>query len=1053
MFEGIKNFVAKLHDNLYKSFAGFGAFCTRNAAFIAVSTSIFLLLMSLGLIIGQRETHVDRLWIKHGTRLVDEKQFFNDKFGGLPRVQQVVLQPATSSGFLATVNGVLSLRDTLVGLSSLSLRSTVGQTGGAIAQYSISDFCDRPPVPRTLSPNYASVTTSMDGRYAVAYKDIVDCLRVNDTSFTNSLPSGWGVDRFPCTRVSALDCFKEGQDFDYPDTLKQLDLVSRKVSSHANLASCLNWAKANKWTALLASEAEELRITMRDEIIPLFRSWGYEWRKSYASMSDSQVSTHLKGAISAFNAGTDVQSCITNGISCCLDWRGRSIPSNLIFGDLSSITTYRAVIELLPFNSPNLVSAVNFVDQSNREALFLEFENLWFHYLNPKYERAVASSFGPSELFANFKLNFLLARSLDDATEHANSMEVDKVVIAYALVAAYTWWALLRISKPYTVSNAVYSRVFLGFGGLAVVGAATVAAYGFTAIISSRGTPANYNTVVPLSLALGMQSVYLFIHHLNNQADEKDVVARMKRTIGAAGPPVFITHFVHATVFLIASTVEVNAVQNFMGQLAANIIIQFIAHMGIFVPMMGLDVRRTLEKRTDICIPPMLTIGESRIVSEADPAFIKSGNFLNNFFKKGYIDFLLSPFGKIVVLLSTAALVAGLGYNGFANVHSGLAFSDHVVASSYQREFLLQKESPTTWTYEQSYLVTKTYDYVANQAKTLSACAALINGPSSYTPSLSAAQNGNYFWAIRGFSTFSQYATRKGFTSNDIVAASNFSRVFTNWVDTHGFLFANDFAIKDFAGNSIKLTQFNSTYNTILATKSPFWIDGVQKTSDQYEFAVQYTREYVDRVAADYAFPYGEPYLFYEQYLDIEHYMYKTVGYALIGALGGLLILQMNFPTTIITVLVAIIGIVEIYGIIVSFNNVNAYLIVNGCMAVGLAVQFDAHIGHQFLSARGSRDRRVRIAMEDVAASMFHGFVGSGLAYVVLSWAQMPFLYYYYFGFFLVAIVVTTINGLVLFPVLLSLFGGDSYRLGSEPADDDAAAKMPLNESRSSSAL
>ena len=30
----------------------------------------------------------------------------------------------------------------------------------------------------------------------------------------------WGVDRFPCSRATALDVFREG-DFDYPYRLKQ----------------------------------------------------------------------------------------------------------------------------------------------------------------------------------------------------------------------------------------------------------------------------------------------------------------------------------------------------------------------------------------------------------------------------------------------------------------------------------------------------------------------------------------------------------------------------------------------------------------------------------------------------------------------------------------------------------------------------------------------------------------------------------------------------------------------------------------------------------------
>jgi hypothetical protein len=43
-------------------------------------------------------------------------------------------------------------------------------------------------------------------------------------------PQLWGIDRFPCSRASLLDVFREG-DFDYPYRLKQLDRVSRYMAA------------------------------------------------------------------------------------------------------------------------------------------------------------------------------------------------------------------------------------------------------------------------------------------------------------------------------------------------------------------------------------------------------------------------------------------------------------------------------------------------------------------------------------------------------------------------------------------------------------------------------------------------------------------------------------------------------------------------------------------------------------------------------------------------------------------------------------------------------
>jgi len=56
-------------------------------------------------------------------------------------------------------------------------------------------------------------------------------------------------------------------------------------------------------------------------------------------------------------------------------------------------------------------------------------------------------------------------------------------------------------------------------------------------------------------------------------------------------------------------------------------------------------------------------------------------------------------------------------------------------------------------------------------------------------------------------------------------------------------------------------------------------------------------------------------------------------------------------------------SVIETYGIVVSFNDLNVYTLVNLCMAVSMSVQFCTHIANHFLVAssdfRGQRVVRV----------------------------------------------------------------------------------------------
>jgi patched 2 protein len=50
-----------------------------------------------------------------------------------------------------------------------------------------------------------------------------------------ALPVGWGITRFPCTKLTPLDCFKEGGGFDYPEELKLLERPLPNLGLLSNL--------------------------------------------------------------------------------------------------------------------------------------------------------------------------------------------------------------------------------------------------------------------------------------------------------------------------------------------------------------------------------------------------------------------------------------------------------------------------------------------------------------------------------------------------------------------------------------------------------------------------------------------------------------------------------------------------------------------------------------------------------------------------------------------------------------------------------------------------
>merc|ERR1712072_1443294 len=92
-------------------------------------------------------------------------------------------------------------------------------------------------------------------------------------------------------------------------------------------------------------------------------------------------------------------------------------------------------------------------------------------------------------------------------------------------------------------------------------------------------------------------------------------------------------------------------------------------------------------------------------------------------------------------------------------------------------------------------------------------------------------------------------------------------------------------------------------------------------------------------------------------------------------------------------------------------------------MAIGLAVEFTAHMVTAFEAAQGDRDERVITAMEEVFWPIMYGCVSSVLSVGMLGFSPIPFIVKFFFLVFMVLFAVSLLNGLVFLPVLLSIAG------------------------------
>lgn len=186
-----------------------------------------------------------------------------------------------------------------------------------------------------------------------------------------------------------------------------------------------------------------------------------------------------------------------------------------------------------------------------------------------------------------------------------------------------------------------------------------------------------------------------------------------------------------------------------------------------------------------------------------------------------------------------------------------------------------------------------------------------------------------------------------------------------------------------------------------------------------------------DETEAPIAFCYSLFYVYYDQYTYIRGILFQNV---LIG-LGAIIVSIQVLSSLSIALYIAFavfLVFFELMGCCWMLNIVmggypiemNAVFVVNLVTSLGFGVEFCNHIGMNFMHQRGTREQRIRKALNEMGSSVVVGIASTKfLGVCVLAFAPSTLFRIYYFRMYLLIIVLGVFNGLLTLPVILSLIG------------------------------
>ncbi|XP_066499783.1 protein patched homolog 1 isoform X2 [Hoplias malabaricus] len=226
--------------------------------------------------------------------------------------------------------------------------------------------------------------------------------------------------------------------------------------------------------------------------------------------------------------------------------------------------------------------------------------------------------------------------------------------------------------------------------------------------------------------------------------------------------------------------------------------------------------------------------------------------------------------------------------------------------------------------------------------------------------------------------------------------------------------------------DSISINRFTiPAAEPIEYAQFPFYLNGLRETP-QFVEAIESVRS----ICSNYSrqglpsYPNGYPFLFWEQYVGLRHWLLLFISVVLASTFLVCAIFLLNPWTAGIIVLVLSLMTVELFGMMGLIGiKLSAVPVVILIASVGIGVEFTVHVALAFLTAIGDRNKRAVLALEYMFAPVLDGAFSTLLGVLMLAGSEFDFIVRYFFAVLAILTVLGVLNGLVLLPVLLSYFG------------------------------
>lgn len=557
--------------------------------------------------------------------------------------------------------------------------------------------------------------------------------------------------------------------------------------------------------------------------------------------------------------------------------------------------------------------------------------------------------------------------------------------------------------------NLLEMRPLLSFFGLMCVGLSIGVSMGICSACGVFYGPVN--SILPfLLLGLGVDDMFVIMQAWNNLTeDEKKftISERIGLTLKHAGVSITITSITNFAAFAIGSGTVLPALQSFCIYAAVGIGSIYFFQATFFVAWFTYDQQRLEDRRCG-------AVWCWKLSDSYTPNQCSQRDLCQSFFKNVVAKYLFTIPAKIIVLLVTFG-VCGVSCWGLTNLRQEFNPIWFIPQSTYLFQFFLKQQHYYSSNGEMGIV------YFGN-VSSLHAEIPLID---EYVTKL---EESEYVSSVDSW--YKEYKTY--WTKRDAIVP-NPNQTEEEFRDSLSeFLFSSSgakYGVRNFLFDG----EVNCTGITppILASSMEYRHRLVEGTGEQI-LAMDEVKDITASMNfSGYVKPWAQTYAGWETDKIIERELYQNMGLALLIVFLVTLILIASLPASVMVLLCVLMTLIDVGALMHWWGlTIDTVSCVDLVLAIGLCVDYAAHIAHMFMTKQGTRNQRAAQAVEAIGPAVLNGGFSTFLAFIFLANSDSH-VFITFFKVFFGVCIYGLFHGLVFLPVLLSLMGPAAYNVSA----------------------